>query len=273
MAASDKVAVVIPCFNHGAYLGEALKSLGRVGGIELEPVVVDDGSTDQRTTDAVNQAEALGIRVIRQKNAGLAAARNAGVKATSAEFIVPLDADDRLRTEWLAKAVEILQARPEVGVVYGDAEQFGVRTGRWRVGEFNADQMLHGNYIHATALYRRDVWDGNGGYDGAMPVQGYEDWDFWMGAMERGWEFAYVPQIFFEYRQHQQSMITEAIKSFDAVWVYVAKKHGVLYWRAWKDYEVERESIKATSRLLSKLVKARIRGRFTVASRRTDKQQ
>lgn len=254
-----KVAVVIPCFNHGVYLAEALESLRGAKGIELEAVVVDDGSTDERTREEAGKAEARGFRVIRQKNAGLAEARNAGVRATSAEFVLPLDADDRLRGEWLGKGVEILESRPEVGVVYGDAERFGARTGRWQAGKFDANELLHRNFIHATALYRRKVWEGNGGYDGKMPVQGFEDWDFWMGAVERGWKFAYLPEIFFEYRQHERSMITQATKSFEAVWEYVAKKHAVLYWRAWKEREAERESVKSTLRVLGGLVTARLK--------------
>ena len=64
---------------------------------DLELIVVDDGSTDERTREAMNEVEARGVKAIRQKNKGLAGARNAGISASHGEYIFPLDADDRLR--------------------------------------------------------------------------------------------------------------------------------------------------------------------------------
>jgi glycosyltransferase involved in cell wall biosynthesis len=254
-----KVSVVIPCFNHGEFLAEAVCSVTAIQRDDLELIVVDDGSTDERTGKEMNALSAQGIKVIRQENKGLAAARNAGITISRGEYILPLDSDDRLRPGWIDNGIRILDSEPRIGVVYGDAQRFGVRTGRWHVGPFETDKLLEWNYIHASALYRRFVWEQNGGYDGTMPVQGLEDWDFWLGALEHGWDFVYVPEIFFDYRQAEQSMITRTQGFLTQVEAFIATKHGLLYRRAWLRLEREHSSVKATSRNLGRLLKSRFK--------------
>lgn len=257
-----KVSVVIPCFNHGEFLPDAAGSATAIGRNDIESIVVDDGSTDERTRSEMAVLSAKGVRVIRQENKGLAAARNAGVAASSGEYILPLDADNRLRSAYIEHGIRVLDANPEVGVVYGDAEYMGTRTGRWQVGSFDRNRLLYWNYIDACAMYRRSIWLQNGGYDGTMPVQGLEDWDFWLGALEHGWEFAYVPEVLFDYRMAEQSMLTRT-QGFDSqIEAFIAAKHGLLYRRAWLQSEQERSSVRATWRTLRKLLKSRLKQKF-----------
>ena len=259
-----KVSVVIPCFNHGEFLPEAVASIIAVNRDDIELIIVDDGSTDERTGREMEKLVAQGIKVVRQGNKGLAAARNTGVLASQGEYIFPLDADDRLRPGWIDRGIRILDSDPQVGVIYGDAECFGTRVGRWHVGPFETDRLLSWNYIHASALYRRSVWEKNRGYDGTMPVQGLEDWDFWLGALEHGWRFAYMPEIFFDYRQAERSMITRT-KGFESqVEAFIAMKHGLLYRQAWRQLERDHESLKATSRNLGRLLKSRFKQKFQI---------
>ena len=122
-----KVSVVIPCFNHGEFLPEAVRSATAIERDDIETIVVDDGSTDERTRKEMDALPAQGIKVIRQENKGLAAARNAGIAISRGEYILPLDADDRLRSGWIDHGIRILESNPQVGVVYGDAQCFGTR--------------------------------------------------------------------------------------------------------------------------------------------------
>jgi glycosyltransferase involved in cell wall biosynthesis len=253
MTKPRKVSVVVPCFNHGEFLPEAVASVPVAGREDIELIVVDDGSTDKRTSEEMDKLEGRGIKVIRQENKGLAAARNSAIRASHGEYIFPLDADDRMRSGWIDRAIEILESNPKVGVVYGDTEPFGTKTGRWRLGEFDPERLLELNYIPASALFRRLVWEQNDGYDGAMPTQGYEDWDLWVGALERGWQFAYVPEIFFEYRQAEHSMVTHAYKVGTQLEDYIARKHGALYRQAWLRRVREGMSLTGTSRRLGSL--------------------
>jgi glycosyltransferase involved in cell wall biosynthesis len=263
MSRPVKVSVVMPCFNHGKFLQEAVESVMRVGRDDLELIVVDDGSTDERTRKGVDALLARGIKAIRQENKGPAEARNTGVLAAQGEYIFPLDADDRLRPGWLEQGTSILSSDPKVGVVYGDAQCFGSREDPWPTGPFETTRLLRWNYIHVSALYRRSVWEQNHGYDGTMLLQGLEDWDFWLGALEHGWGFAYLPKIFFDYRQAEGSMITRTRGYESQVEEFIMTKHGCLYGRAWRQLERERESVKATSRNLSRLLKSRLKQKLS----------
>src|ERR1039458_6397603 len=101
MTKSCKVSVVIPCFNHGEFLPEAVASVAHIGRDDVELIVVDDGSTDERTRKEMDALVAQGINVVRQENKGLAAARNAGILISKGEYILPLDADNRLRSGYI----------------------------------------------------------------------------------------------------------------------------------------------------------------------------
>jgi glycosyltransferase involved in cell wall biosynthesis len=271
MTAPPKISVVVPCFNHGEFLPEAVASVTAVGRKDIELIVIDDGSTDQRTREEVQRLEAQGIKAILQENKGLAGARNAAIREARGEYIFPLDADDRMRADWIDAAIQVLDSQPKVGVVYGDAQCFGTRTARWRVGPFDPDQLLVWNYIHASALYRRSIWEQNRGYDGTMPVQGLEDWDFWLGALERGWGFVYIPQIFFDYRQAAESMITRA-RGFEVETEnFISQKHGCLFRKAWHRLLVERTSVKQTTRRLGHLLRLRAEARLGNGNRRYGK--
>ena len=173
MTKSFKVSVVIPCFNHGEFLPEAVASVTEMKRDDVELTVVDDGSTDERTRQEMDALAARGIEVVRQENRGLAAARNAAVLVSNGEYILPLDADNRLRSGYIEHGIKILDTNPQVGIVYGDAEYIGIRSGRWHVGSFERDRLLRWNYIDACAVYRRAIWEQNRGYDGTMP---FKDW-------------------------------------------------------------------------------------------------
>ncbi|MGC2332915.1 MAG: glycosyltransferase [Candidatus Acidiferrales bacterium] len=259
MTKSPHVSVVIPCFNHGEFLPGAVASVTSINRDDVELIVVDDGSTDELTRKAVAALSAQGIRTICQENKGLAAARNLGISASQGKYILPLDADNRIRAAYIERGIQTLDAEPQIGVVYGDAEYTGTRTGRWHVGPLNLNRLLQWNYIDACAVYRRAVWEQNGGYDGAMPVQGLEDWDFWLGAVEHDWAFHYVPQVLFDYRVAEESMISRAAKFKPQIEKFIANKHGLLYRQAWIQREWERGSGRATLANLRRIVKARLK--------------
>jgi glycosyltransferase involved in cell wall biosynthesis len=246
-------------------VGEAVASVRNAKRDDLELIVVDDGSTDELTRAVIDGLAGQEVAVIRQENKGLAAARNAGIAEAQGEYILPLDADDRLRTGWIDRGIHVLDTDARAGVVYGDAACFGARTYRWNAGAFDRGQLLDGNFIHASALYRRKVWEQNGGYDGSMPVQGFEDWDFWLGAFAHGWRFEYLAEVFFDYRQHERSMLTQGLTFIEQTREFVARKHCLLYRQEFLELAnehrallAERQSVKATSRILSGLLKARL---------------
>ncbi|PYL52801.1 MAG: hypothetical protein DMF33_05995 [Verrucomicrobia bacterium] len=215
-AAEGKVSIVIPCFNHGAMLREALASLEEVRNENLlEVIIVDDGSSDAETIRILKEVAEAGYNVVSQPNGGLGAARNAGIRRAKGEFILPLDSDNRLRRVYLEQGVSLLKENPSLGVIYADAEYFGEKTGRWQVQEFDLLSLIRMNFIDACALYRKALWEGVGGYDEQMPWMGLEDWDFWLRVACHGGSFFHLPAVGFDYRVRSDSEIVKTI-GFDA---------------------------------------------------------
>ena len=214
--AEGKVSIVIPCYNHGAMLREALASVEQVRNANvLEVIVIDDGSSEAETTRILNEVAEAGYRVVSQPNRGVGAARNIGVRLAKGEFILPLDSDNRLRDVYLNEGVSLLKNNPSVGVIYTDAEYFGEKTGRWHVPEFNLLSLIRENFIDACALYRKKLWEEIGRYDEHMPWMGFEDWDFWLRVAAYGGSFAHLPQVGFDYCVRKDSMIVQTI-GFDS---------------------------------------------------------
>jgi glycosyltransferase involved in cell wall biosynthesis len=210
--AEGNVSIVIPCFNHGAMLREALASVEEVRNANLlEVIVVDDGSSEIETRKILDELEHDGQRVVRQPNRGPGAARNAGIRLAKGEFILPLDNDNRLRDVYLNEAASLLKDNPSLGVIYADAEYFGERSGRWDVPEFNLLSLIRANFIDVCALYRKSLWEKVGGYDEHMPLSGWEDWDFWLRVAANGGAFVHLDKIGFDYRVRNDSVIVKLI--------------------------------------------------------------
>src|SRR5215831_852167 len=130
------VSIVIPCYNHGPMLCEALASVEEVRNENLlEVIIVDDGSSHAGTLRILKDVAKAGYKVVSQPNRQVSAARNTGIRLAKGEFILPLDSDNRLRDVYLKEAVSLLSENPSIGVIYADAEWFGEQTGRWRVQE------------------------------------------------------------------------------------------------------------------------------------------
>ena len=232
MNCAGKISIVIPCYNHGAMLLEALASIDRVRSESIcEIIIVNDGSTHEQTIQILRDLPAAKYKVINQVNRGLGAARNTGVAAACGEFILPLDSDNRLREPYLMDGVKLLMQDSKLGVVYGDMECFGEKTGREQVQDFDLHYLIRGNYIDACALYRRAVWASVQGYDEKMPWMGYEDWDFWRRVALQGWKFHHLKEIAFDYRVSSGSMLrSETNHHQDELNAYIAGKResGVL---------------------------------------------
>ncbi len=211
-ATPPRLSVVIPCHDDGDYLIDAVASVAR-NAPAAELIVVDDGSTQPRTLEVIAALREAGHRVIEQPHSGLSEARNRGIAASTGEYFLPLDADNRLLPGFAAEAVALLDAEPEAGVVYGDRREFGARTGDVAVPELELPRLLWSNSIDACAVVRRAVWSGIGGYDVAFHA--WEDWDFWLGAAERGWQFLHLPRPSFEYRVRPDSLLQKFLRRED----------------------------------------------------------
>jgi glycosyltransferase involved in cell wall biosynthesis len=221
------ISIIIPCFNHGKYLQNALDSINlEKNNYNVEVIVVNDGSTDESTVKILKDLEKKGCQIINQINGGLGNARNNGIKLAKGKYILPLDSDNKVLNPYLNKAIDILEQNEFLDIVYGNAIYFGEKTGKWVVGDYSLLKLITGNYIDACAVYRKSVWEKIGGYDEEMPVMGVEDWDFWLNCSFNGFRFYYLNEDCFEYRVLSNSMIN-SMSNTDAnkVVKYVESKY------------------------------------------------
>lgn len=195
------VGAVVPCFNHGRYLPEAIASLKAQSVSVVEIVIVDDGSTDAETRRVLGAMQREGARVIHQKNQGLAAARNTGVRALGTDFYVALDSDDRLAPQFVEKLLRPLVEDGGLGYCYCWAEYFGDSHGVWHCPPYDARRLLVENMSTATAVVRTEAFHAAGGYQADM-LHGFEDWDFWIALLSQGYHGRLVAEPLFFYRKH-----------------------------------------------------------------------
>jgi glycosyltransferase involved in cell wall biosynthesis len=203
----SRVSIIIPCFNAGDLLIEAVDSALAQTHRDLEVVVVNDGSTDARTLEVLAGLDDPRVKVIHQANAGPSAARNRAVAEATGEFILPLDADDRFDPAYAAKALAVMQQRPEVGIVYCDAMRFGAATGIWQLPAYSVREMAIDNVIFCSSLYRKADWSAVGGYNESLR-HGMEDYEFWIKLISLGREVVKLPEALFFYRIQELSRTT-----------------------------------------------------------------
>jgi glycosyltransferase involved in cell wall biosynthesis len=193
------VAVVIPCFDDGATIREAVASVTAQEPCEL--VVVDDGSTDSHTLQVLDELARAGHHVIHQPNRGTSAARMTGVAATRAPYVFPLDADDAVLPGSLATLVDTLDSRPDVAAAWGSVRLFGEveRPERVRAGTLDPWRITYFNNIPYASLFRREALLAVGGWSLSGPFQ---DWDLWMALAEAGYQGAGLEEPVLHYRRH-----------------------------------------------------------------------
>lgn len=182
-----KVSIIIPCYNDGNLLVGAVRAAQEQVGTDVDVVIVDDHSTDEQTLTVLETLRAEGCTVVRtpEGKKGVSAARNAGIAAASAEYLLPLDADDLIAPAYAAKAAKVLDEHPDVRVCYCNALYFGELRKKWKLPQYHYDDLLFDNSIFCTALFRRDDWLAVGGYDENLTL-GLEDWAFWLAILARG---------------------------------------------------------------------------------------
>lgn len=194
------VSVIMPCYNQGQYLEEAVGSLLAQTYQDFETIVINDGSTDEMTVRLLQTYQQPNLVVLHTANHGPSVARNTGIGQARGKYILPLDADDRLAPTFLEKTVPILAQNPTVGIVYTQAERFGDRTEHFDLPSYSFPQILLGNMIFNTSLYRKADWEKVGGYNPNM-IWGWEDYDFWLSLLELGREVVQIPEVLYFHRE------------------------------------------------------------------------
>lgn len=214
---SPLVSVIIPCYNQAEYLLESIESVSNQSYSNIECIVVNDGSTDctsKTVHELIKKYSDLKIILIEKQNAGLSEARNSGITIAAGKYILPLDADDKIHPDMIKKLLNVLEANPRYSIAYCDYQFFGNSNKIINTLPFNKNYLTIRNIFSYCSLYRLDVWKTVGGYNSNMKW-GYEDWDFWISCIEKGFVAKRVTKILFYYRSKESSMYIEAFNNHD----------------------------------------------------------
>lgn len=211
------VSVIIPAYNSGKYIAQAIDSvLGQTYG-PIEIIVINDGSTDD--TGDIVKAYGDKVRSIHQENQGPSAARNAGITGAKGEYIAFLDADDAWLPGKIEKQVKVMEKRPELGLVcsgsYVVDKDDRVIT-EWNMpesGEETFESVYDQNFILClTVMVRKECLDKVGLFDGSLFLS--QDYDLWLRIIKH-YPFHYVNEPLARYRVHSTNITRSIRKRYD----------------------------------------------------------
>jgi glycosyltransferase involved in cell wall biosynthesis len=198
------VSVIIPVYNMQEFLAQTIESVLSTAYSSFEVIIVDDGSTDKSLSIANEYSDKdKRIRVLSQQNSGVSSARNHAVREASGKYILPVDADNLLSSDYIQSAVDVLESNEKVRVVTCKSVFFGDRTGEWKLRPFSLKLLARKNMMDTCAMYRKSDWQSINGY--CEYIKGREDWDFWISLLKRGGEVTCLPIIGFKYRIRNNS--------------------------------------------------------------------
>ncbi len=235
-----RVSVVIPLFNQGHYLGDALESVVSAAhdpSLPIEVVIVDDHSTDGSLAVAhrmLDERPWLPITLLaRAANGGLPAARNTGFVHAGGRYVFALDADNVVYPNaFVTLARHLDEAPADVVAAYGLLERFD-ETGALGLTShlpWDPDLLVHGAFIDAMAMFRKDAWQALGGYADDDGIYGWEDYDLWLTAAEGGHRASLVTSVVGRYREQPGSMRKISDIDMATNFVTLRERHPRLPW-------------------------------------------
>lgn len=211
-----KISVIIPCFNQGKYLDQAIQSVLNQTYQDFEIIVIDDGSTDRYTKELLKNYERAKTTIYRTANKGASSARNYGYSLAKGNFIQFLDADDFLDKNKFEEQIRIFKNDESIDVCYTDYRYFIEETKEYRDPYFSVklskDPLEDFLYrwqrglsipIH-SAMFRKKIWKSE------LPfIEGFgvaEDWIMWTKLAKQKAHFFFINKKYAFYRIHRKSM-------------------------------------------------------------------
>lgn len=205
----DQIAVVVTCYNLGAYLEECIRSLESQERISPYIYIVNDGSTDPATLTALDHFRNRAcIEVLDFVNGGLPVARRRGAEAALGAgypALMFIDADDAVEPSYLRKAVEVLNRHPEAGAVNAWTHTVGLMHTYWIPPHSQFPLLLAECLSTPAAVIRAEAYEAAGGVSAEMKYA-FEDWEFWIALCETGYALLTIPEPLLRYRMREGSM-------------------------------------------------------------------
>lgn len=256
-----KISIIVPCYNQAQYLDECLQSVLDQTYQNWECIIVNDGSPDNTEEVALawTQKDSR-FKYVKKENGGLSSARNAGIKNSVGEYILPLDADDKISEDYIQLGIQRFIDYPETKLVYCAAELFGEETGIWNLKEYSYENLLFANMIFCSAIYKRKDFDKTKGYNENFKI-GLEDWDFWITLLSPMDIVYKIPKVCFYYRIKNVSMLKNVTTE---KWQRVARQIVINHKDKYEQYfsdiiylQNQKEIIKQLSSEIERLKKTR----------------
>lgn len=229
-----KVSVIISNYFKKKYIDEAINSVIEQTYHDWELIIIDDtGGLDKLMgyrTKSIDQ-----IRVFETNDIGLSALRMYGAEKANGEYVLYLDADDKIRTDFLEKTVKILDDNPDIAFVYTDTQHFDGANSYWEQPEYSFYNLLVQNYICACSLIRKSALFAVGGFD-LNNFNYWEDYEFWIALGAKGYYGKHISEKLYYYRIHPESgMQSERNRLLSSLYKsYIINKFPILYSDEWK---------------------------------------
>ena len=229
------VSIIMPAYEVGPYIGAAIESVRAQTFTEWELLIGDDGSTDATNEIASRWADRdPRVRVLRQHNAGISAARNLALRNSSGRIIAILDSDDLWEPEYLAAQVGVLDAHPDIDVVTGNAWFLGSRLNGmparpWPDARPDPDLatiLSDETAVFIMSVFRRRVYETIGGFDEAFRTN--EDYDYWIRAASAGFRFKRNDRPLGRYRRRDDSLSASEARMLQGILRVLRKAQGVI---------------------------------------------
>ena len=229
MEMNDLISIIIPCFNQGTFLSDAVRSALRQTYKKIEVIVVNDGSTDMKTKKILKTLP-KNVKVLNTKNNGLAEARNIGIRNSKGKYIVPLDADDLLDSKFVEETISVFDDKNDdrLAFVYTDIHFFGEMNYIHKQENLHKYIETYNNHATVCSLIKKSAWVKVKGYNKNM-IYGCEDWDFWVALIEAGYRGQVLNKPLFYYRLRSGSMSETTSRKMNYLINQIHKNHKSLY--------------------------------------------
>ncbi len=227
----DLLSVIIPFYNMGSYIEDALESVYKSDYKNIGVIVINDGSDRQDSIDTLRTLQAkYQFVLIEQRNKGLSAARNKGAQHATGEFMAFLDPDDAVAPTYFSKALDILKNKQNVYFVGCWAQYFEGSTGSWPAFTPQPPYLLYHNMINSSALVYKTVAFIQDGWNDPALEYGLEDWESVINLTKNGWYGVVIPEKLWLYRIRKKSMARSFTREkLLFLYRYIAEKHSSFY--------------------------------------------
>lgn len=226
---SDKISIVIACYNDYKYIEKAVQSALDQSYLNKEIIIVDDGS-NAKTKAILKELKPKIDLLITQQNRGVSTARNNGIKSATGEFILILDSDDFFETSFCEKAMQKFQEDPSVKIITCYSNWFSSNRDSiiFKPNGGTIKEAILGNVAMGSSMFKKKDWQLVDGYDQKMQ-DGYEDWEFYLSLLKPGGRAEVIPEVLFNYRNKKNSRNKKANLVKYEILEYIYLKHADIY--------------------------------------------